>query len=586
MRNKIRLSLVIVLILIVFVWAQNEQSFIQKFQKLNSELTLKSLEGGLYQYDITGDKNIKVDYKGFQKEYVNIQKFGEDSKLIFEGDGKLVTAKFKVGQGGAGEYALGNEKVYLPEGSEVDFAEGKAKITMPAGKKLKKPASIDGDLGESIFEFLSKDNKFDFDNGYVFKGESLKFEKGGWFFDYKGKAKLNSLNILNSDSDRIYINFDGKENTNFKKGAYISIDDKNGRFVTGSNINQRGPKISFAEGNPYGLKVETKNDDHFAVQSLGNEKGAYVKIINRDNQKLVPKMDTLNQFVTNFDEKSIHYHSVREKLYFSPKVLMKGFDKMGKSSIPVEIASFKNKNGLKSVSNYGNVLGIGDDVEWGYGSNPEYIRTTTYYSGFRDAVAFRKGFSNTWEYYNINSAESFKSKFGIDINNIELMGNKPTQIKENIRVLKDIMYQVPETSRNNIKEIRFVDKMKDGHIGLGHSDGLIELTGEGFEPDIVVHEIAHLREYELDFDTEGNKFFKEWESIGGQKEPYLTDHGEKHADERLSTFVEKIYESDDYWKGHLTGPHKDRVKSRIVFLQKHKFITPAAARRILGSAAK
>ena len=69
-----------------------------------------------------------------------------------------------------------------------------------------------------------------------------------------------------------------------------------------------------------------------------------------------------------------------------------------KSSVPVEVHSFRTNEGkIERISN-GNILGIGDDVEIAWGKNPSFISTSTSYKNY---PSLKKGFSNNWLYYHL-----------------------------------------------------------------------------------------------------------------------------------------------------------------------------------------
>ena len=517
------------------------------------------LENGNYKYVLKDGDSLSVKYNDkFTSAYLNLKSsFSGTPTLIFDKTGKLIEADFKTGQ--EGNYVLGNEQVFLPAEAEVHFKEKKVQIKLSSEKinLAKLPLSIDKNPGESVFEFLSLNKKFDFGNGNIFQGTSIKFEKGNLFFDFKGNAKLNSLNIINEG--RTYIDFKGEINKNYDS-SYISIDDKKGVFVTGSNINERGPKISFTNNNPYGLKISEK--DHFAVWSLGNSKGSYVRIVNRNNEGRVPLMETLNQFAINFDEKSTHYSYNQEKLFFSPKIILTGFQ-TGKTTSPIEIHNFRGSfDNFQPISNSDgkpNILGITPEASWAYGINPEFIKTNVPYEKYS---SLKTGFSNSWLYYNIKSAADLQRLTGVRINDRTGLLNNAGYRK----MFADIMLGLPAPV---LKDLRELDS---GISIIGHAwyaglsgDDFINIKSSYFDPETIRHEISHQRHFALD-----SGFDRLWSSVSS-KGGYVTSYARTNNYEDIAETASYVYQPS-FWSSKLTtDPYAPVYRGKLAVLAHPKY---------------
>ncbi|MBT3465563.1 hypothetical protein HN451_11325, partial [archaeon] len=502
--------------------------------------------------------------------------------LVFDKKGKVIEANFKTSV--EGTYLVGNEKLFLPIGAEVRFSENNAKVLLPQSTQLKPDTvqTFDKNAGETTFEFKTPGNRFLFSNDNFFEGGVLKYKDGKYYFDYQGEVKLNHVRVKNDyDGHKVYVDFKGEINQNYN-GGYVSLDKNKGVFVTGSNVNVRGPKVTFTKDNPYGLRYQNDHD-HFAVQSLGNSKGAYVKIQNRNAQDKIPKMNTLNQFVVNFDSRSIHYHSGNEKLYYLKNAHIKDFG-VGKSSVPIEISSFKNKNGkFESISKHGNVLGIGDFVEFGYGSNPNFIRTFAGYG--KSYGSLKKGFSNSWLYYNIRNVNDLKRFLGnrVAINDLSGTLNNPGRLKW----VTDILAGLPKNVFNSLRYVEFGSNLGSGIAGMT-SPGKIQISS--MDPATIRHEIAHNYHFTGPYD---GKFQAEWQSVaiaprsqlirdlGGGRVQYLPGdqgfawgYGSQSWMEDVATYGDLIY-TPSRWTKFVSNshPYHKIYRGKLAVLRKYGFIT-------------
>lgn len=535
------------------------------------------------KYEIDENQEIEIVY-GTETDkksikFSNLKKLDENkASITLDKDGKISKANFKTGK--EGEYLLGNELVKIPKDAEVRFNDNKANIKLPDDYELSqdiiKPTN--NEERKVVFEFTNNKNQFSFKGKGILKvenGKNLKFENGNYFIDYEGKAELNSLNIINGKT-KTYFDFKG-EVGNYK-GAYISIDDSKGIFVTGSNIDEFGPKISFDKNNPYDLRIN--DNDHMAVQSLGNENGNYIKIMSRKNEGKVPLMETLNEFGINFDKKTIHYNSVSEKLYFSPKVLIEGFDVKG-SSVPIEIRDFKKKNGekeavFKNKDGKMNVVGIADEAEWGYGSNPYFIKTAVGHS--QEYWSLKRGFSNTWFYYNVKTIQDMRRFLGNKINiydNTRLLNDQ-----KSVKWVTDLLAGLPKNVRNSVKNLYFQNKIRygGGYVGGLSGDGTAQIARSNFDPETIRHEINHVYHF-----TDRGSFTKEWESVGVSPRGQLSTgsrasngfawgYGSTNVMEDVATYGDKIY-NPNYWTNLVKNNQYEKVyRGKLAVLYKHGFI--------------
>ncbi|MFH1358961.1 MAG: hypothetical protein ABIH37_03680 [archaeon] len=570
-KGKILLIFVIVIFLISLVSAVFEIKTDIKEQRI----------GDNKKYIFEDGQSLEVIYSDGGKSVIfNFQNLkstsdGQKAALFFEKNGKVIEANFKTSV--EGTYVLGNEKISLPAGSEVRFKDGIAKILIPKGEVQFKPNinTMNKNSGETIFEFKTPANKFLFNNNNYFEGNVLKYKDGNYYFDYKGRVKLNDIEAINDyEGLKNYIDFKGEVNGNYD-GAYISMNKEKGVFVTGSNVDTRGPKVTFLKNNPYGIKYENEYD-HFALQSLGNQKGAYVKIQNRDNDGKVPKIDTLNQFVINFDDRSIHYHSGEEKLYYLKSAHITDFG-VGKSSVPIEIQSFKNKNGkVEPISKYGNVLGIGTYVEFGYGSNPYFIKTTTPYEGYD---SLKRGFSNSWFYYNIKTVNDMKRFLGGRVNIIDNNGvlNNPGSVKW----VTDLLAGLPSPMFNSLRTIEFTDSIGAmGAMGLAWPGGHIQIASWGFGPTTIRHEIHHNYDFANPYD---GRFTSEWMSVGytpsggwvdGATKGFAWGYGSTSWLEDVATFGDIIYNPSKFTNlVSNQNPYSPIYRGKLAVLRKYEFIS-------------
>ena len=292
-------------------------------------------------------------------------------------------------------------------------------------------------------------------------------------------------------------------------------------------------------------------------------------------------METLNEFGINFDKKTIHYNSVSEKLYFSPKVLITGFD-VKDSSVPIEIQSFKNKNGgkeavFKNKDGKMNVVGIADEAEFGYGSNPYFIKTTT---GYRSPyTSLKRGFSNAWFYYNIKSVKDMERFLENRINIYDNAGLLNDQ--KNVKWVTDLLAGLPKGVRNSVKNIYFQNSIVygSGHVGGLSGGSTAQIARSNFNPETIRHEINHVYHF-----TDKGDFTREWESVGlsprnqlstwsGASNGFAYGYGSSNTMEDVATYGDKIY-SPNYWTNLVkNNPYESVYRGKLAVLYKHNFIS-------------
>jgi len=530
-------------------------------------------------YELKDEESISVTYKTNNVErtfeYPSLKKYKERIYFLFDKDGRIIEAKFKTSR--EEKYFLGNQEIFIPKDSEVDFSGKEIKIKMPSNGVLKAPEIITDEKNPyAEISYTSKDDKFLFYNGKAFrfldKNNVLKFD-GNFYFE-KGNVEMKGMQIINPGI-KTYIDFDGKIKD--YRGAYISANEEKGILVTGSNINKAGPAINLLGGNSYGLK--SQKGDHFAIQALGNSEGSYIKIINREKEKVsrIPKIETLNDFAINIDGKGVYYISQKEKLYLRPETLIKGFEE-GKGSVPLEINSYKNKNGKieKISTKSGNVLGVGYNVEMAWGKNPEFIQTGNSYSNY---PSLKKGFSNHWLYYNLKNVNDINRFLGGNLQVYDYTGelNKV----ENVRWFTDLLAGLPHQVYRSINTIQIKNNIPydNGHVvGLTNSEGLVQITSSNFNPRTLRHEITH----SYQFKNPGN-FWDEWKSVGyyinnnGELAPsvgYATSYGASNLYEDGAEFGNYIYEPN-YWSSLISSNHHHSkiYRGKLSVLRKYNFIT-------------
>jgi len=421
-----------------------------------------------------------------------------------------------------------------------------------------------------------------------FFGE-LGYKQGKLFFD-AGEVKIGALDIKNAGNVETYILFDGDVHSEIK-GAYISMDKANGKLTLGCNVDVRGPAIKFNEGTTYGVKME--KGDNFAMQALGNSKGSYIKIQDRTKDGKVPLVETLNQYVLSQDNKGQYYHFQNEKLYIRPRsVVIKDFGEKfdGSSSTPLEVHNFRTVNDKKvSISKYNNKLGIGNLNNFGYGSNPRFIKTHVpdYYKD-KKAPGLFTGFSNSLVYNYDVTERGLEKLTGVNIRDEAGVMRNP----QNVKMVMDMFMSVPTKSLRKwgLKEFRIV---RGGYMGLASSAGwfYVNANNGGFGPSTIKHEMTHLHDF-----IQGRAFNSEWRAVGGFNGPHTWSYGYAASGaETTSTFGDMIYKNSwggtnsrvfGSWKSGLSSNYQyhKSVRGRVAVFEKYNFISMNEAKRIFKQA--
>lgn len=513
----------------------------------------------------------------------NGQEIKKNPQVSVDTNGKIVEAYFSVGNDG--KYVFGNEEIELVKDSKVVFKDGKVRISVPPKGKINVPKSTDGKDGESNFYFSMQDSSaIKLENGDDFFGE-LGYKKGKWFFDKE--IKIGKLEIKNPSNVETYILYDGNVHPEITS-AYLSIDNKNGKITLGCNIDKRGPVVKFLEGNPFGVRIE--KNDNFAMQALGNSQGSYISLQNREKEGKVPLVKTLNQWVMNYDNKGVYYHSVKQGIFLRPKsVIITDFGEKfeGSSSTPLEITSFKTAEGKEvSISKYNNILGIGNENNIGYGPNPKFIRTHVpdYYKTQMNAPGLYTGFSNNLIYNYELTEKGFEKFTGINLNDRYGMTKDP----KNIRMLMDIFANIPTDNFNKWGIENFEVTSSWSWSGLADPEGTFYVDyRSGFNPGVIRHEMTHMHDFVSE--DEGN-FERDWYAIGGHKGPHTYRYGYTGAEDTstLGEMINKDSWSDGSmsWKEILSDSYKYNAKfrGRIAVFVKYNFISRAEATRLYGLA--
>ncbi|MBS3078767.1 hypothetical protein J4218_01470 [Candidatus Pacearchaeota archaeon] len=531
----------------------------------------------LNSFKVKSGGTLSVSYKGDSRTYGSLDGT-KKNEFIFDKSGNMKEAYFTPSQNG--KYRLGNQEFFVPAGADVIYKDGVATIKPVGEMKLEKPLKIESvtDASEDITLSYESDKGFTLENGDKFTG-TLKY-KEGFFFD--SDAKIGSINVKNPEKVPTYIFYDGEIKPDLKAG-YISINKEKGKLTVGCNIDVRGPSVKLDENNAFGVKIE--KSDYFTMRPLGNSEGSYISIQNREKEGKVPNVETLNQFVMDEDGKSVYFNTDDGKLHLNTNGGL--IEEFGKSpansfSTPLEVHPYKTINGQKfDISKYKNVLGIGNQNNFGYGPDPKFIKTHVpdYYKQ-KKAPGLFSGFSNSLV-YNYDQTLAGLNKFtGVSI--VDKTG--VTKDLKNIQMLMDIFAGIPTNNfkKWGLNQFIIMDGWT-GWSGLADSDGVfyINVGNGGFRPSIIRHELTHIHDFTFGYNS---KFNQEWRAIGGNTGPHTYDYGYTSAED-TSTFAEMVYR-DDPWKNWLSEGYKyhDKFRARIAVFTKYGFMSQSEASRLFSLA--
>jgi len=551
-------------------------------------------------------KSISIDYKKLQAT-----EKGQPT-ITVDVDGNVIEGNFKTGE--EGKYYLGGRILDLPTGTEVLITDGNVKIRYPEGEVLRNHEETERDLSSLSFE--SVDGKFNFGEENIVQIANLKYEAGGYYFD-SGIAMVNGhfQAAPDKEGDKVFFDFKGEIDLDFKNGGYISLNKNKKIFVVGSNIDKRGPKVNFLVGNPYirlrenlpqyekdsngrWAKIGTSFES-FAVQPDGNVEGSYWKISPGEENR-VPKIETLNQVIADVDSQSVFYSTKTGNLHWDPRQARIGGFKTGAASTPIEIHPMRTNEDKKEYVGYykdskgelvkdatggkiGLKLGITDRVQWGYGPDPRYISTASTYGG--EYSSLQHGFSNSLLYYNLKTPNDLQRFLG---NNIRVIDNYGVlKDPENLRLMVDTFASLDPRQFRSISSVTFVGSLGGDTQAQGDSDGHITVAvapgdapTSGFTPNIIKHEIAHTYHYRGE---NMKQFWAQWtqlgfrpsgrERSGSPSNGFARGYGKSSWEEDVATYVEEAL-NPPHWKSVLqtSDPNYQIYRNKLTLLRDFGFI--------------
>lgn len=535
---------------------------------IENENTFKVKTGG----------TLNVNYKGDNRVYSGFDYSKSNPEFVFDKAGNLKKAHFYNGESGK-NYKLGNKEFFVPKGAEVKYENGEARIKYSEELKIEKPRTISEikESSEDITVSYESDKGFILDNGDKFKGVLKYKDSNGFFFD--SEAKIGDIEVKNPNSVPTYLFYDGEPKPGLN-GAYISIDKTKGKLTLGCNINERGPVVKLNEGNPFGVRIE--KGDNFAMQALGNDQGSFISIQNRDKEGKVPYVKTLNQWIMNEDGKSVYFNTNDQSLHLIPnEAYLKDFGEVATKtgSTPLEIHGFKTIDGKEiEISKYGNVLGVGNENNFGYGPDPRFIKThVSAYAISKKAPGLYSGFSNSLVYNYDQTLRGLEKFTGIPINDETGTLKDP----KNVKMLMDMFAGIPtsDLKKWGIRQFNIVSRW-NGWSGLADPNDMnfyVNVRNGGFKPSTIRHELTHIHDFTFD---DNSNFNKEWRAIGGNKGPHTYDYGYTSAED-TSTLGEFTYRTDP-WKEWLSSSYKynEKFRGRIAVFVKYGFMSRDEAARL------
>lgn len=546
------------------------------------------------------DKNQQLDitneYPDGTKKSItvkNLQKVGdEDPTLKIDKEGKVIAAKFKVGT--PGDYLIGDSIINLPKGAVVllDEDSSNARISYPSDQPL---PLIDTSLYEGTeysYTFINEDKRINFGNGNILEGIGrVSYDKFGYYIENEGSAYYNNLEIYNNGG-KAYVDFLGEYKRNYE-GSYISIGD---RVVTGSKVPLGGPVINFLPGNKYIPRID--QDDNFAMFAFsedGNE-GIAELVIGEDGE--TPIFGSLNGFATHFDTQAFIYQYEDQSIHwFDEGTSLAGVDSKP-TGTPVLMENYKGTFDDPEpivVDDEGNnvFLAIGEGIEWGKGSNPEYIETNVHYPGYPNVL---KGFSRNYLYYDMQTPESFRSYFN---GRVTLTDQKGTARNNyNLRRLADVLEQFPEDYFQSLNHVNIViDRTLAGYRvagGYATHSGDPSYGEAHFAIDdlsTAIHELGHTYDF-----TRGNAFNSDWRSVGyepsgsrgnlfgGPSDGFAYEYGRSNWREDVATTVQMTFDQGYYTDLVTTNQHAPIYRGKLAALNKHGFISDRIYESIMDRA--
>lgn len=535
---------------------------------------------------------------GTKKKLVikDLQKVGDEEPSIkIDKDGKVVAAKFKVGN--PGDYLIGDSVVTLPQGAVVLLDEdgNEAKISYPSDKDL---PSIDSSLfdgTEYSYTFINQDKKFSFGNGNVIEGiDRFSYDSSGYYTEVEGNFVINGELEIHNPGSKTYLDFLGEYKRDYE-GSYISIDS--GRVITGSKLFDGGPVVNFLEGNRYIPRIDS--DDNFAMFAFGENGMEGIAEINFRSDTQTPVFGSLNGFATHFDTQAFIYQYEDGSIdWFDQGTTLAGVEAKP-TGTPVLMSNhkgtFDNSEYVLANGDGDQIhLAIGEGIEWGKGTNPDYIETNVHYPGYPNVL---KGFSQNYLYFDMQTPETFRQYFNGRVTLTDKVGTARNNY--NLRRLADVLEQFPEDYFESLNHLDIViDRSLAGYRVAGgyatHARGRPDYGEAHFAIDdlsTAIHELGHTYDF-----TRGDAFASEWRSLGypptgvrgnefgGPSDGFAYEYGRSDWREDVATTVQMTFDPG-YWTDLVTTNRNAPIyRGKLASLNKHGFITDRVYESIMDRA--
>lgn len=223
----------------------------------NGKVTVNLKKGGEFSY-------YPKDKPGEIKKISNIK---EGGNFLINDKGEIESAQFTV----TGDMSI-NHKGYnykVTKDSEVKIDGKNIDVTVPDGTSVESPEKETGAEEDVVFSFHTKSGgALSLSNGDFFEskdGNTVLYSKGeGLYFKDKDavikSGDVEDFSISNAEGKEVYLVFNQEDIAKLGDKASIfigNIDGKNNVIL--SSLSGKGPAISFAETNRYGIKVTSEN---------------------------------------------------------------------------------------------------------------------------------------------------------------------------------------------------------------------------------------------------------------------------------------------------------------------------------------
>lgn len=238
---------------------------------------------------IKSDQTIKIKGNSYYVKEGSIFTFNNKGELT---DGTELTLTKDE------KYLINGYKFKLSKDTKISFKDGKINIKVPDETKIEEPEIIENQ--ETKFEFEGENLKLP--NNDLFQGklgyETNKEGKGG--FCFYNDAKIDSLNLKNSDNKKVNIDFKGEYSKDYEN-SYISIGEKT--LAIGKNSEGKGIDVEFTNGNKYFKGIIDKQLVSMQAgrdKEIGYKEGkGSIKITNRNSE--IPLVETKGDFEMKID---------------------------------------------------------------------------------------------------------------------------------------------------------------------------------------------------------------------------------------------------------------------------------------------